>query len=175
MPVAASAKYFLNLHGDVLINRLYYNNIGGNMVNEAGQNESTFTDFTFYYLKFRASWAAHLGLISNTIELQFQVRDVRLILDRNSRRSKRVMLDTVGPKLQVFNKTEHPISLKEDSLVVLTPDQNKEATSNLLPINFGGLSNNSKMKKLTEHIHALAEKLQIAYNENAKLSEAERR
>ncbi|KAL7184630.1 hypothetical protein ACSBR2_026722 [Camellia fascicularis] len=85
------------------------------------------------------------------------------------------MLDTVGPKLQVFNKTEHPISLKEDSLVVLTPDQNKEATSNLLPINFGGLSNNSKMKKLTEHIHALAEKLQIAYNENAKLSEAERR
>ncbi|KAF5955299.1 hypothetical protein HYC85_008155 [Camellia sinensis] len=28
---------------------------------------------------------------------------------------------------------------------------------------------NSKMKKLTEHIHALEEKLQIAYNENAKL------
>ncbi|KAI8539716.1 hypothetical protein RHMOL_Rhmol09G0204500 [Rhododendron molle] len=51
-----------------------------------------------------------------------------------------VMLDTVGPELQVFNKTEHPISLKADSLVVLTPDQNKEATSNLLPINFGGLS-----------------------------------
>ncbi|KAG5533101.1 hypothetical protein RHGRI_027362 [Rhododendron griersonianum] len=51
-----------------------------------------------------------------------------------------VMLDTVGPELQVVNKTEHPISLKADSLVVLTPDQNKEATSNLLPINFGGLS-----------------------------------
>lgn len=50
------------------------------------------------------------------------------------------MLDTVGPELQVVNKTEHPISLKADSLVVLTPDQNKEATSNLLPINFGGLS-----------------------------------
>ncbi|KAI8008407.1 Pyruvate kinase 1, cytosolic [Camellia lanceoleosa] len=52
-----------------------------------------------------------------------------------------VMLDTVGPELQVVNKTEHPISLKEDSLVILTPDQNKDATSNLLPINFGGLSN----------------------------------
>lgn len=51
-----------------------------------------------------------------------------------------VMLDTVGPELQVVNKTEHPIPLKADSLVVLTPDQTKEATSNLLPINFGGLS-----------------------------------
>ncbi|XP_057470599.1 pyruvate kinase 1, cytosolic-like [Actinidia eriantha] len=51
-----------------------------------------------------------------------------------------VMLDTGGPELQVVNKTEHPISLEADSLVVLTPDQNKEATSNLLPINFGGLS-----------------------------------
>ncbi|KAI4346427.1 hypothetical protein L6164_007323 [Bauhinia variegata] len=51
-----------------------------------------------------------------------------------------VMLDTVGPELQVVNKTEHPISLQADTLVVLTPDQNKEATSNLLPVNFNGLS-----------------------------------
>jgi len=51
-----------------------------------------------------------------------------------------VMLDTVGPELQVVNKTEHPISLQADTLVVLTPDQEKEATSNLLPINFCGLS-----------------------------------
>ncbi|KAE8038734.1 hypothetical protein FH972_011212 [Carpinus fangiana] len=51
-----------------------------------------------------------------------------------------VMLDTVGPELQVVNKTEHPISLQADTLVVLTPDQEKEATSNLLPINFKGLS-----------------------------------
>ncbi|KAH1060684.1 hypothetical protein GLYMA_02G165300v4 [Glycine max] len=51
-----------------------------------------------------------------------------------------VMLDTVGPELQVVNKTEHPISLQADTLVVLTPDQNKEATSNLLPVNFSGLS-----------------------------------
>lgn len=50
------------------------------------------------------------------------------------------MLDTVGPELQVVNKTEHPISLQADTLVVLTPDQNKEATSNLLPVNFSGLS-----------------------------------
>ncbi|GAB2276848.1 hypothetical protein Dimus_011560 [Dionaea muscipula] len=51
-----------------------------------------------------------------------------------------VMLDTIGPELQVVNKAEQPISLQENSLVVLTPDQKKEATSNLLPINFHGLS-----------------------------------
>lgn len=50
------------------------------------------------------------------------------------------MLDTVGPELQVVNKTEHPISLEVDSLVVLTPDDDKDATPNLLPINFHGLS-----------------------------------
>jgi pyruvate kinase len=51
-----------------------------------------------------------------------------------------VMLDVVGPELQVVNKTDRPIKLKADTLLVLTPDQNKEATSNLLPINFSGLS-----------------------------------
>uniref|UniRef100_A0A6M2F489 Pyruvate kinase n=1 Tax=Populus davidiana TaxID=266767 RepID=A0A6M2F489_9ROSI len=51
-----------------------------------------------------------------------------------------VMLDTVGPELQVINKNETPISLLEDSFVVLTPDLDKEATSCLLPINFTGLS-----------------------------------
>lgn len=50
------------------------------------------------------------------------------------------MLDTGGPELQVVNKSEHPISLQADALVVLTPDQDKEATPNLLPINFSGLS-----------------------------------
>ncbi|XP_062091899.1 pyruvate kinase 1, cytosolic-like [Humulus lupulus] len=51
-----------------------------------------------------------------------------------------VLLDTVGPELQVVNKAEHPISLEADTLIVLTPDQEKEATSNLLPINFSGLA-----------------------------------
>lgn len=50
------------------------------------------------------------------------------------------MLDTVGPELQVVNKTELPISLQADTTVVLTPDQDKEASSNLLPITFSGLS-----------------------------------
>ncbi|KAJ0973474.1 hypothetical protein J5N97_021433 [Dioscorea zingiberensis] len=51
-----------------------------------------------------------------------------------------VMLDTVGPELQVVNKSEHAISLEADAFVTLTPDQQQEATSKLLPINFGGLS-----------------------------------
>ncbi|PIN06013.1 Pyruvate kinase [Handroanthus impetiginosus] len=51
-----------------------------------------------------------------------------------------VMLDTIGPELLIVNKSKQPISLQEDSFVVLTPDQDQEATSNLLPINFSGLS-----------------------------------
>jgi pyruvate kinase len=59
---------------------------------------------------------------------------------KSSQKLCAVMLDTVGPELLVVNKSEHQISLEADSLVVLTPDQAKEATSNLLPINFTGLS-----------------------------------
>ncbi|XP_029117532.1 pyruvate kinase 1, cytosolic isoform X2 [Elaeis guineensis] len=55
-----------------------------------------------------------------------------------------VMLDTVGPELQVVNKSERAISLEADSFVVLTPDQEKEASSALLPINFSGLSKSVK-------------------------------
>ncbi|CAL0316806.1 unnamed protein product [Lupinus luteus] len=55
-----------------------------------------------------------------------------------------VMLDTAGPEVQVVNRTDRPISLQEDTLLVLTPDQNQEATSNLLPVNFTGLSKTVK-------------------------------
>eukprot|EP00268_Persea_americana_P013077 TRINITY_DN156_c0_g1_i4.p1 TRINITY_DN156_c0_g1~~TRINITY_DN156_c0_g1_i4.p1 ORF type:complete len:535 (+),score=109.84 TRINITY_DN156_c0_g1_i4:107-1606(+) len=55
-----------------------------------------------------------------------------------------VMLDTVGPELQVVNKSEHSILLELGASVVLTPDQAKEASSELLPINFGGLSKSVK-------------------------------
>lgn len=51
-----------------------------------------------------------------------------------------VMLDTVGPELQVVNKSGKPISLQVDATVVLTPDQELEASSDLLPINFDGLA-----------------------------------
>ncbi|KAK4345762.1 hypothetical protein RND71_035938 [Anisodus tanguticus] len=51
-----------------------------------------------------------------------------------------VMLDTVGAELQVVNKRETPISLKEDAIVTLTPHQGQEASNEVLPINFGGLA-----------------------------------
>ncbi|XP_026400555.1 pyruvate kinase 2, cytosolic-like [Papaver somniferum] len=51
-----------------------------------------------------------------------------------------VMLDTIGPELQVLNKSEKSIALKAESSVVLTPDQDKEATSDVLPINYDGLA-----------------------------------
>ncbi|KAL6988321.1 pyruvate kinase, partial [Sarracenia purpurea var. burkii] len=50
-----------------------------------------------------------------------------------------VMLDTVGPELQVVNNGEISISLQEDGIVVLTSDQGQEASSEVLPINFSGL------------------------------------
>ncbi|KAE8704602.1 putative leucine-rich repeat receptor-like protein kinase [Hibiscus syriacus] len=56
-----------------------------------------------------------------------------------------VMLDTVGAEMQVDNKSEKAISLQADAMVVLTPDAGQEATSELLPINFNGLS--KAMKK----------------------------
>ncbi|CAN8316686.1 unnamed protein product [Cochlearia groenlandica] len=51
-----------------------------------------------------------------------------------------VMLDTVGPELQVINKSEKAISLKADGLVTLTPCQDQEASSEVFPINFEGLA-----------------------------------
>jgi hypothetical protein len=51
-----------------------------------------------------------------------------------------VMLDTVGPELQVVNKSEVTISLEENESVVLTPHKGQEASSKLLPINFSGLA-----------------------------------
>ncbi|XP_051142353.1 pyruvate kinase 1, cytosolic-like [Andrographis paniculata] len=59
---------------------------------------------------------------------------------KNTKKLCAVMLDTGGPELLIVNKTERPISLSEGSLVTLTPDQDKEATPDLLPINFNGLS-----------------------------------
>lgn len=50
------------------------------------------------------------------------------------------MLDTVGPEILVVNRNEKSISLKEDELVVLTPNQEIDASSEVLPISYNGLS-----------------------------------
>ncbi|CAN1357128.1 Pyruvate kinase 1, cytosolic, partial [Linum perenne] len=59
---------------------------------------------------------------------------------KSTRKLCAVMLDTVGPELQVVNRSEKPISLQADGLVVLTPDTEQDASSELLPINFNGLA-----------------------------------
>ncbi|XP_021726687.1 pyruvate kinase 1, cytosolic-like [Chenopodium quinoa] len=51
-----------------------------------------------------------------------------------------VMLETVGPELQIVNKTGKEISLEENNVVTLTPDLGTDASSELLPINFNGLA-----------------------------------
>eukprot|EP01018_Ginkgo_biloba_P004255 Gb_29463 [translate_table: standard] len=50
------------------------------------------------------------------------------------------MLDTVGPELRIFNKSESQIVLETNAFVTLTPDQSREASSEVLPINYVGLS-----------------------------------
>lgn len=65
------------------------------------------------------------------------------------------MLDTVGPELQVVNKSEKAISLEADGYVTLTPDKEQEASSELLPINFSGLSKASSFLLQTMLIVAL--------------------
>jgi hypothetical protein len=51
-----------------------------------------------------------------------------------------VMLDTLGPELQVFNKNGAPIELEANAFVTLTPDSSREASSEVLPINYAGLA-----------------------------------
>jgi pyruvate kinase len=50
------------------------------------------------------------------------------------------MLDTVGPELQIYNKSEKPIALEVDATVTITPDTKQDASSQILPINFPELA-----------------------------------
>ncbi|THG06007.1 hypothetical protein TEA_021325 [Camellia sinensis var. sinensis] len=50
------------------------------------------------------------------------------------------MLDTMGPALQVCNKTGNPIEMKADNRVTITPDTTIEPSAELLPVNYTGLA-----------------------------------
>ncbi|KAL8142983.1 hypothetical protein V2J09_016015 [Rumex salicifolius] len=63
---------------------------------------------------------------------------------RKSNKLCAVMLDTVGPEVQVHNKTGNPIKLKAEDRVIITPDTTKEPSSEILPITYGGLSEEVK-------------------------------
>lgn len=63
---------------------------------------------------------------------------------RKAKKLCAVMLDTVGPEVQVHNKTGIPIKLKADDRIVITPDTTKEPSSEILPITYSGLSEEVK-------------------------------
>ncbi|OEL24820.1 Pyruvate kinase 1, cytosolic [Dichanthelium oligosanthes] len=51
-----------------------------------------------------------------------------------------VMLDTLGPEIQVHNSTGEPIELKAGNHVIITPDISKAPSAEILPIKFGDLA-----------------------------------
>ncbi|KAF3442516.1 hypothetical protein FNV43_RR16432 [Rhamnella rubrinervis] len=59
---------------------------------------------------------------------------------KNARKHCAVMLDTVGPELQVGNKTGNPIELKADDHVTITSDITKEPSPEVLPVSHAGLA-----------------------------------
>ncbi|MQL83674.1 hypothetical protein Taro_016158 [Colocasia esculenta] len=59
---------------------------------------------------------------------------------KNVRKLCAVMLDTVGPELQVCNNNGTPIQLKVDDHVIITPDLSKVPSAGFLPINYAELA-----------------------------------
>ncbi|KAM0940593.1 putative pyruvate kinase [Dioscorea sansibarensis] len=59
---------------------------------------------------------------------------------KNVKKLCAVMLDTMGPELQVFNKNGNPIELRVDANVVITPDLSKVPSAEVLPVNYSGLA-----------------------------------
>ncbi|KAG2561478.1 pyruvate kinase 1, cytosolic-like isoform X1 [Panicum virgatum] len=55
-----------------------------------------------------------------------------------------VMLDTLGPEIQVHNSTGGPIELKAGNHVIITPDISKALSAEILPIKFGDLAKDVK-------------------------------
>lgn len=59
---------------------------------------------------------------------------------RNTSKLCAVMLDTVGPEIQVYNKGANPIELKADNLVIITSDINIEPSAEKLAVNYDRLA-----------------------------------
>ncbi|KAK1311139.1 hypothetical protein QJS10_CPA08g01274 [Acorus calamus] len=63
---------------------------------------------------------------------------------KNVKKLCAVMLDTVGPELQICNKSGNPIELKADEHVTITSDLSKDSSSEVLPVNYADLSKTVK-------------------------------
>ncbi|XP_031378085.1 pyruvate kinase 2, cytosolic-like isoform X2 [Punica granatum] len=55
---------------------------------------------------------------------------------KNAKKLCAIMLDTVGPELQVCNTTGNPIDLKADTHVTITSNISKEASAEVLPVDY---------------------------------------
>ncbi|KAE9465889.1 hypothetical protein C3L33_02197, partial [Rhododendron williamsianum] len=60
---------------------------------------------------------------------------------KNVKRLCAVMLDTMGPALQVCNKSGNPIEMMAGNHVTITPDVTREPSAEILPVNYSGLAN----------------------------------
>ncbi|KAJ8759966.1 hypothetical protein K2173_010822 [Erythroxylum novogranatense] len=58
---------------------------------------------------------------------------------RNAKKLCAVMMDTVGPELQISNPTGNPIELKADDHVIITSNVTKQPSAQVLPVNYSGL------------------------------------
>ncbi|KAK1288071.1 hypothetical protein QJS10_CPB19g00046 [Acorus calamus] len=63
---------------------------------------------------------------------------------KNVKKLCAVMLDTVGPELQICNKSGNSIELKADEHVTITSDLSKDSSSEVLPVNYADLSKTVK-------------------------------
>ncbi|CAA7400374.1 unnamed protein product [Spirodela intermedia] len=63
---------------------------------------------------------------------------------KNVKKLCAVMMDTMGPELQVYNKSGNPIELKADDYVTITPDTSKVPSQGILPVNYAELANTVK-------------------------------
>ncbi|KAJ4978222.1 hypothetical protein NE237_009002 [Protea cynaroides] len=63
---------------------------------------------------------------------------------KNVKKLCAVMLDTVGPELQICNKSGSPIELKVDGHVIITPDVSREPSAEILPVSYAGLAQTVK-------------------------------
>ncbi|GJT21066.1 pyruvate kinase [Tanacetum coccineum] len=85
-----------------------------------------------------------LGHVVNAKEIHVDHAKIEAIKKWEKITMDLVMLDTVGAEMRVVNKCENAISLQQEDVVVLTPDEGQEASSQVLPINFAGLAKDLK-------------------------------
>lgn len=87
---------------------------------------------------------ARFDFSSFDVDYHQQTLDNLRIAVKNANKLCAVMLDTIGPEVQVLNKTGNPIKLQADDLITITSDTTKQPSPEILPIKYSGLSQEVK-------------------------------